>query len=613
MSTALNSHPAWRYMLILAVVVFAVLYATPAFYPPDHAIQVRPSENQSAEGALELIAGALNKVSLTYSSEQDNSGQLLLRFRSGDDQLRAQTLIRQVLAGAGRADVVALSLAPTTPEWLARIGGQPMKYGLDLSGGVHFLLEVDVDKLLEDRLSQDAALVKDLLRKEKIRYHSVTSTETEVRAVFRSSIDQEKAEDLLVDELPNHEVKTLPDLQIICTLRAGALSELESYAIAQNLQSLRNRVNELGVSEPLVQRLGRHRIVLDLPGVQDSAKAKEIIGKVANLEFRMENHRGSVGGVQTHRYEGTTVKLEQRIIATGDRVINAKSGYDQETSLPQVNITLDNAGGDLMHRATRNNIGRRMAVIFKEIKASTQFLEDEDGNISEHRQTKEVKRIISLATVQAALGNRFRITGLSQGEATDLALLLRAGALAAPMYIVEERTVGASLGEENVNAGVRAVAVGLILVLLFMLVYYRVFGLAANIALLVNLTLLVACMSILGATLTLPGIAGIVLTVGMAVDANVLIFSRIREELASSAPQKAIHAGFERAFVTILDANLTTFIVAVILYVVGTGPIKGFAVTLAIGILTSMFSAIWVTRAIVNIIYGQRTVERLAI
>lgn len=615
----LNTFPLWRYATILVVLVVGVIYAAPNLYPPDYAIQIRTETPSIADIKIvkTLVVDALESLDIPYLGLTTEPAGLLIRFSSNASQLRAQALIERTLAQAGRSDVVALNLAPTTPDWLDRMGGQPMKYGLDLSGGVHFLLEVDIEKAKAERLDQAVDIVKSKLRQAGIRYRAVRGLPDEVWAIFNRADKRDAASELLSGDMPDY-VTSIKDEEdapgLSLQFRAGALKELEDYAISQNLQSLRNRVNELGVSEPLVQRLGRNRIVLDLPGIQDSAKAKEIIGKVANLEFHLEARPNeSTVNVETHEYENNIARLERRVIVTGDLVTNAQTGFDAETSLPQVNITLDGQGGDLMHDATRNNVGRRMGVIFREIKTRTQFETDEAGVQTSRLVPYETKRVINLATIQSPLGNRFRITGLSQGEANDLALLLRAGALAAPMYIVEERTVGASLGQENIDSGVRAVVVGMTLVLIFMVVYFRLFGLAANIALTVNLMLLIALMSILGATLTLPGIAGIVLTVGMAVDANVLIFSRIREELADQPPQSAIHMGFERAFVTILDANLTTFIVAIILYAVGTGPIKGFAVTLSIGILTSMFTAIWVTRAVVSLMYGHRTVQKLAI
>jgi len=397
------------------------------------------------------------------------------------------------------------------------------------------------------------------------------------------------------------------------TLTELRVREIEKYAVSQNLQSLRNRVDELGVSEPLVQSLGRSRIVVDLPGVQDSADAKRILNKFANLEFRLVARPDArPSETEIFPYEGRDIVLERRNIVTGDRVTNALQEYDPDTGTPQVSINLDGVGGDRMHDVTRDNVGNDMAILFKELRPRTRIVIEDGVEVVKHFSVEE-KRLINVATIRSALGYRFRITGLGLGEARDLALLLRAGALAAPMYIVEERTVGASLGAENIDQGMRSIVIGFSLVLVFMMVYYKGFGLAANVALTVNLVLLIAVMSVLGATLTLPGIAGIVLTVGMAVDANVLIFSRIKEELAERSPQAAIEAGFDRAFLTILDANVTTFFVAIILLAIGTGPVKGFAITLAIGIVTSMFTAILGTRAIVNLVYGGRSLKKLVI
>lgn len=613
LSGSLNRYSIGRYALIVTLVLLGVAYAVPSFFRPDFAIQIRPEG--SSVNAQELIHETLSAAKINVNIEPAATGGLLLRMESNIEQLRAQRLIRQAFAAADETAIIALALVPSTPSWLAQIGGRPMNYGLDLSGGVHFLLEVDIDKAQLEHLAQAVTQAKNLLREARIRYDKVTPDGNRLHLVFRRETDRDNAETLLLREMAEYDVDAGNDpISFRLFMRPEALTELENYAISQNLQSLRNRVNELGVTEPLVQRIGRHRIAVDLPGIQDSAKAKDIIGKVANLEFRLESlATSSAADSITYSYEGRRVKLVPELIVTGDRVTNAQAGFDPETSLPQVNITLDSVGGDLMLRATRDNIGRRMAVIFKEIKTTSDFVKNPDGSLTEETSHREHKRLISLATVQAALGARFRITGLSQAESSDLALLLRAGALAAPMYIVEERTVGASLGEENIQSGIRAVVGGLLLVLLFMVIRYRQFGLAANFALIVNITLLVAVMSIIGATLTLPGIAGIVLTVGMAVDANVLIFARIREELVNHPPQQAIHEGFGRAIVTILDANITTFIVAIVLYLFGTGPVRGFAVTLAIGILTSIFSAIWVTRGVVNLMYGGRTIRALKI
>jgi preprotein translocase subunit SecD len=481
------------------------------------------------------------------------------------------------------------------------------------------LMEVDTVTAIADRVAGIETDIKRMLRErgDRIRYTGFSSPASGVLEITFAEEDlADRARVKIRDKYPQYLIETGEADQhfVRMTVSAASIREMEDFAVQQNLQTIRNRVNELGVAEPLVQRLGRNRIVVDLPGVQDTAEAKKILGKVATLEFRLEAQPDAPkASTQEHLYEGFKARIENDIILRGDSVFDASVGFDPDSGLPQVNITLDGDGGELMHRATRHSIGRRMAVIFIETKTKDRY---------DMVNGKEVlvsvpyieKRVISLATVQAALGVRFRITGLEGGEARELALLLRAGALAADMFIVEERTVGASLGQENIELGAFSVAVGLGLVVLFMLFYYKVFGLAANIALTANLVLLVAVMSSLSATLTLPGIAGIVLTVGMAVDANVLIFSRIKEELKNKLPpQQAIDVGFGRAFVTILDANLTTLIVAVILYSIGTGSVKGFAVTLSIGILTSMFTAIVGTRMIVNLIYGGRNVKVLRI
>ncbi len=617
-ATELNIYPPWKYLLVVLAVAFGALYTLPNLYPPDFAVQIKldAASNDLPEEALQRSRGALENAGIPYKDAELQGRQVLLRLATNEQQLLAQEVLKRAHAEAGESHVVALNLAPTTPAWLAAIGGRPMKYGLDLSGGVHFLLEVDVDLAIRERLEQAVGEAKALLRNAGIRYRTLALAGDRIVAGFASDEDRARAQDVLVAQLQDYEffersVDAVPTLAI--SLQTQAIANIATYAISQNLQSLRNRVNELGVSEPLVQRLGNKRIILDLPGIQDSAEAKRIIGKVANLEFRMAaSPNTSTSDTEEHIYEGRTVTLEKNIIVTGDRVSNAQTGLDPETNLPQVNITLDGQGGNDMADATRGNVGRQMAIIFKETKTRTSY-EEVDGELVEQRTPYETKRLISVATVQAVLGNRFRITGLSRTEASDLALLLRAGALAAPMYIVEERTVGASLGEENIRKGALSLLAGLVAVMLFMLGWYRLFGLTANLALLTNLLLIIAIMSLLGATLTLPGMAGIVLTVGMAVDANVLIFSRIREELRNRPPQAAIQAGFERAFVTIVDANLTTLLVAVILYAIGTGSVKGFAVTLSIGILTSMFTAIVGTRSLVNLIYGGRNLKRLAI
>ncbi|MEE4302412.1 MAG: protein translocase subunit SecD [Pseudomonadales bacterium] len=618
----LNAYPFWKYLFVLLVVALGALYALPNLYPPDYAVQISPrSEGIAADpDTLALAEDALGAASVEYFGTVIEGDRAIIRFPSNEAQIRGRDRIDRALLEAGLTDdfLVVLDLASTTPAWLDEIGAQRMNYGLDLSGGVHFLLEVDMEKAVADRLEAFAGELRVAFREERIRYRRPLETDPSERTVsvrFADPETRDAARALMFDRLGEFEMSSLDDEApgLRFTLSEQAVRAREDYAISQNLQSLRNRVNELGVSEPLVQRLGRDRIVLDLPGLQDPGAAKGTIGKVANLEFRLEARPDALRSeTEAFDYSGRSVDLEQDIILTGDNVSDANVGFDPETSLPQVNITLDGEGGSRMTRATTPSVGRRMAVIFKETKTNRQLVR-RDGVETEVVTPYEVERVISLATIQSPLGNRFRITGLSQGEAAELSLLLRAGALAAPMYIVEERTVGASLGEDNIRAGFLSVAVGFALVMVFMLVYYRLFGLAANIALAANLLLIVAVMSLLGATLTLPGIAGIVLTVGMAVDANVLIFARIREELGNRPPQQAISAGFDRAFVTILDANITTFLVAIILYAIGSGPVKGFAVTLAIGIVTSMFTAIVGTRALVNLIYGGRNVTRLAI
>ena len=619
----LNAYPVWKYLFVLLVIVAGLVYAAPNLYPPDYAVQIssRTEGVVADERLLGIALDAAREAELEVLASDLDDGTATIRFPSNEIQIKARERIFRALVQTGRADdfVVALNLASTTPDWLVDIGASRMSYGLDLSGGVHFLLEVDMDRAVADRLEGFAGEMRAAFREDRLRYVrpiAVDDARQRISVRFRDVDIRDAARALLLDRIVEFDM-VADDVDgqpgLVLTLRADVVTQIEDYAITQNLQSLRNRVNELGVSEPLVQRLGRDRIVLDLPGIQDSTRAKEIIGKVANLEFRLEARSDALRSeVEAFDYQGRSADLERDIIVTGDRVSNAQIGFDPETQLPQVNISLDGQGGSSMNKATAPSVGRRMGIVFKETRTRTRIIERDGVEVLEPIPY-EVERVISLATIQSPLGNRFRITGLSQREASDLSLLLRAGALAAPMYIVEERTVGASLGEENIEAGFTSVAVGFALVMVFMLVYYKLFGLAANLALAANLVLIVSVMSMLGATLTLPGIAGIVLTVGMAVDANVLIFARIREELATRPPQQAIDSGFDRAFVTILDANITTFLVAIILYAIGSGPVKGFAVTLAIGIVTSMFTAIMGTRALVNLIYGRRNVSRLAI
>ena len=609
-----------RYLLLVVFIVLGALYAAPNLFAPDFALQVRSASSDGRlpaqlEGrVLEVLAGRDIEVKAAEYSAQ----RLLLRFESGEDQLRAKSIMEAWLNRDETRYVIALNLASTTPAWLERLGGKPMSLGLDLSGGIHFLLEVDLEKAVQDRLEADAENLRRIFREQRLRYERSDDwlVETRLEVPFRTQETRDAAEAAIADAVVEYEVQSgtvrgLPG--VILSLRPEELDEIREYAMSQNLSSLRNRVNELGVSEPLVQAVGGSRIIVDLPGVQDSADAKRILNKFANLEFRLEAPaNASLARTERYQYEGREVVLERSNIVTGDRVTNAIQNYDPETGMPQVSIDLDGVGGELMNQATRNNVGNRMGIIFIELvpQATRTIL---DGEERIEFENIENRRVINVATIQSALGYRFRITGLGFNEARDLALLLRAGALAVPMYIVEERTVGASLGQENIERGALSMLIGMGLVVLFMLGYYKVFGLCAILALSVNLMLLVAIMSVLGATLTLPGIAGVVLTVGMAVDANVLIFSRIKEELARSPPRTAIRAGFERAFLTILDANVTTFFVAIILLTIGSGPVKGFAVTLSIGIVTSVFTAIVGTRSLIHLIYGRSTKAKLAI
>lgn len=615
----MNRYPLWKNLLILLVASLGVIYSAPNLYAPDPAVQVSGQSGATVidERALAMATKALDEAGIEYFGGESNGKSALLRLTDAENQLAAKQVIQQKL---GYNYVVALNLAPTTPDWLRSFGAEPMKLGLDLAGGVHFLLEVDTQTAVAKRLESTVSEMKSQLRKAKVRYQSVILSEDNViTASFKTAELRDSANAEIRSEYPTLVRETEDQIgRFIITMQMSeqAIREIEDYAVSQNLTTLRNRVNELGVSEPIVQRQGRNRVVVELPGVQDTAEAKRIIGKTANLEFRLEAKASELvtrkesfpfrNEMDQSRWGNSF--LEKKLIISGDQVADAKSSFDSETSQPQVNITLDSSGGTKMHRATRSNVGRRMGVLFIEYKTRMDYVVNEQGE-QEAIPTQIVeKKIISLATIQSALGIQFRITGLDNtAEASELALLLRAGALAAPMYFVEERTIGPSLGAENIEVGVKSVQIGLAIVLVFMLIYYRVFGFAANIALSLNLVLLLACMSMMGATLTLPGIAGIVLTVGMAVDANVLIFSRIREELANGLPpQSAINSGFDRAFTTILDANLTTLIVAVILYAIGSGPVQGFAVTLSIGILTSMFTAIVGTRSLINLIYGSR-------
>ena len=618
----MNKFSIYQYALILLVLVLGSIYALPNLYPTQPSIQVAYTD--SAKSADQILLNDLEEI---LEKSEINAEEIFLRenkivikFADVETQLQSKTVLQQALLDRV---IIALNLEPSTPKWLKDLGGNPVKLGLDLSGGVHFLLEVDIDTAQEGRLELLLDTYRRTFKEEKIKYDSSSIRDLSLyfqlsdKSSYNRALKKYRDDSLgisgvqyVITERPSTNTLLLEYSDI-------ALREIRDYAVGQNLTTLRNRVNELGVSEPIVQRQGANRIVVELPGVQDPTAAKKIIGKTANLEFRLEaNSRTSPLRKEEFNFKDNdfqTAFLEKAVVVTGDRVTNANTGFD-ESGFSQVNITLDMQGGRAMQKATSGNIGRGLGVLFVEQKTKSELVINDDGDSVIEQTTYIEKNIISLATIQAVLGTSFRITGVgTPAEASELALLLRAGALAAPMKFVEERTVGPSLGKENIELGMKSIVIGFSLVVLFMAFYYRVFGIAANISLIINLVLITGIMSLLGATLTLPGIAGIVLTVGMAVDANVLIFSRIREELKEKNPQLAIRDGFSRAFVTIFDANITTLIAALILYIIGTGPVKGFAITLSIGIVTSMFTAIMCTRAMVNIVYGNKNISELKI
>jgi preprotein translocase subunit SecD len=606
------------------VLSIGVIYSLPNLYPAKPAIQIAYTDSGKSADQILLnqVTEILEDRSVGVESVGLKDNNIIAKFNSFDDQLAGKAALQRVLLDRA---VVALNLEPSTPQWLRDIGGGPLKLGLDLSGGVHFLLEVDIDSALDNRLESLLNEYRKKFRDERINVESSRKSNKDLIFSFISDEDYNKALRIFSDDNITSLGTPLYDLRpnslrnlVEIAYSQNAIKEIRDYAVGQNLMTLRNRVNELGVSEPIVQRQGSSRIVVELPGVQDTTAAKKIIGKTANLEFRLEA-ASTTSRLRKEEFDFQDERmgsafLEKNIIVAGDRVTNASSGFD-ESGFAQVNITLDMQGGRAMQKATNGNIGRRLGVLFVEQKNKSVLTKDADDNDVIEQTSYVTKEIISLATVQAVLGTSFRITGVgSPQEASELALLLRAGALAAPMKFVEERTVGPSLGKENIELGVRSIIIGLLSVIAFMLFYYRWFGFAANIALFANVVLITGFMSLLGATLTLPGIAGIVLTIGMAVDANVLIFSRIREELkAGKDPQTAIQEGFSRAFVTIVDANVTTLIASVVLYAIGTGPVKGFAITLSIGILTSMFTAILGTRAIINLMYGNKNIKELRV
>lgn len=616
----LNRYPLWKYLVLVALAVIGFTYSIPNIYVPDPAIQVsgESSAKVMTQADISKMESSLQDAKIDFFGSELTEKTATLRLANRDQQMHARKIIQKSL---GDGYVVAMKDASTTPEWLQSLGAKPMKLGLDLAGGVHFLLEVDTASAINKRQEINADEMKERLRKEKIRYSSlVHDKNNDIVARFKSAEVRDQAVQVLRSNYtqlafntPRNETGAT-EFQFTANFTESAIQEVENYAIDQNLVTLRNRVNELGVSEPIVQRQGRNRIIVQLPGVQDPAEAKRVIGKTANLEFRLSaNSETSVVNREEfprkdeaeQARRGNAV-LEKQIIVTGDRVSGARVSLTQD-NLPAVSIDLDKQGGDKMFYVTSKNVKRPMGILFIEYKNRTQIVKDANGNDVEKNIQYVEKKVISEATIQSAFGPSFQITGLSDSEAAELALLLRAGALAAPMHFVEERVIGPSLGADNIAKGVDATLWGFAMVVLFMLVVYKMFGIFANVALALNLLLMMTLLSMFGATLTLPGIAGIVLTIGMAVDANVLIHSRIREELKNGAsPHQAIFAGYERAYVTILDANLTTLIVGVILFIIGTGPIKGFAITLMVGILTTLYTSITCSRALANLVYGRR-------
>ncbi|MEZ9421023.1 protein translocase subunit SecD [Vibrio breoganii] len=616
----LNRYPLWKYLMVVMAILVAALYALPNLYGEDPAIQVTGARGASVDMAtMDTVTKALDKENLSHKSIALENGSILVRFSDTDTQISARDIISEAL---GSDLIVALNLAPATPHWLETIGAAPMKLGLDLRGGVHFLMEVDMDAAMDKLIAQQEEAFRSELREDRIRYRAIRAGKDSVEVILRDAEQLAQAETTLKSKHPDMifvDSDSNGRFMLTATFNEARLTEIRNYAVEQNITILRNRVNELGVAEPLVQRQGASRIVVELPGVQDTARAKEILGATATLEFRevdmqadlaaAANGRVPAGSEVKYDRDGRPAVLKKRVILGGSSITDASSSAD-EYGRPQVNISLDSEGGSKMAAFSRQNIGKLMATVFAEYKDSGKRTPEGKVILDKHEE------VINQATIQSALGRSFRITGIdSASEAHNLALLLRAGALIAPISIVEERTIGPSMGQQNIDMGIQACIWGMVAVMLFTLIYYRKFGFIANMALMANLVLIIGVMSMIpGATMTLPGIAGIVLTVGMAVDANVLIFERIREELREGRnPQQAIHQGYANAFSTIADANITTLLTAIILFAVGTGAIKGFAVTLSIGILTSMFTAIIGTRCVVNLLYGGKRVDKLSI
>ena len=619
----MNRYSSWKYILILFLIGLGLLFALPNIYGKDPSLQISATRSAEITELTEYqISAALDEAGLSYKNIVLGVGNLTIRFDDEETQLKAQPIVKESL---GRNYVVALNLAPATPNWLSKFGAEPMSLGLDLRGGVHFLMEVDMDAAVDKAEERYISELRSFLRENKVRYKTITRNKPSGLLIrFKDDNERNNGQSLIEKNLLDLNV-IAPDankteFSLIITIKDEVLRETQRLALQQNITTLRKRVNELGVAEPVIQRQGLKRVVVQLPGVQDTARAKAILGATATLEFRLvdEEHepqeavngRIPAGSKLYYERNGQPILLKKQVMLTGDSIINAASGIDTLNGGPDVTITLDGRGAKRMSRSTRDNVGKRLAVVFMEYKMETIEV---NGEFVKEKET--IEEVINAAVIQEQLGKRFHITGLdSSEEAKNLALLLRAGALAAPIYIIEERTVGPSLGQDNIDKGFDSVAIGFVLILIFMAVYYKIFGLFADIALGLNLVLIVAMLSLLQATLTLPGIAGIVLTVGMAVDANVLIFERIREEIRNgNSPQASIHSGYEKAFSTIADANITTLIAALMLFSFGTGPVQGFAVTLSLGIISSMFTAIVVTRGLANLIYGGRNLKKLTI
>jgi preprotein translocase subunit SecD len=618
----INKYPAWKYLVIIAVLIFGALYSLPNFYGKDPALLISPLRaNEMNKEEMTRIRQSLDQAGIKYSSIERIGEKLLIRFASPENQLKATDELNPLLENNF---IVAQNLAPSTPEWLRAINGKPMSLGLDLQGGIHFLMDVDMDAAITKEKQRYVGEIKTLLRDKTIRHAGVT-LDQDVNIRFRDIATRDKGLSLLsgkLRELQFSEYQSNGEPYLKAVLREDAAVQVRKAALTQNITTLRNRVNELGVAEPVIQQNGDRRIIVQLPGVQNPDEAKDILGATATLEVHLvdernlsvqefvEKGRAPPGTRIYYDRKGVPVLLRKEVALTGESITHASSGFDSRSNQPSVTINLDSRGGNRFDNFTKDHVKDSLAVVYIETKVKTRLVDGQPVKVRE-----KIEEVINVAVIQERLGRRFQITGLdTPNEARNLAILLRAGALAAPIEIIEERTIGPSLGQDSIDQGFNSVLIGFVLVLIFMAIYYRTFGLIANMALFLNLVIVVALLSIIQATLTLPGIAGIVLTVGMAVDANVLIFERIREEIrVGNSPQASIHSGYEKAFSTIADANITTLIAAVVLFSFGSGPIKGFAVTLSLGILASMFTAIMGTRAVINLIYGGKKVRKLSI